>query len=301
MKTITKDQSVYSLSPSQAVVTTISPGEIVRVETFDCFSATIASEQDLLIDLDFERVNPATGPLFIDGAEPGDVLEVEILRIDLADQAIMVVAEGEGFLGNSVKQTETRLFPVFEDHIELFSQKIPLSKMIGVIGTAPAEGDIPTGTPGEHGGNMDCLLIKEGASLFLPVAHPGALLSLGDLHAAMGDGEVSVSGAEVSGTVELRVKVLKDSPWPTPMVQTKDTIATIHSAETMEAAGQGALHKLIDLMVDQTPLSFNEAYMLLSAAGTLAVCQVVDPLVTMRMELPRTIWDGLKKTNPRDI
>lgn len=293
MKTIAKTHIVYSLAPDHPPAGRIIPGEDVLFETCDCFSDTITSKDQLLMELDFDRVNPATGPLYIEGAEPGDVLEITIEQINLADQAIMLVAQGAGFLPELVEQPETRIFKLKQDKFELFGLELELTKMIGVIGTAPADGSISTGTPGEHGGNMDCTLIKQGATLYLPVAVKGALLALGDLHAVMGDGEISVSGGEAAGEVHLNVNVLKASDMPTPSVLTAECFATIYSAETMELAGQGAAQKMIDYLIKQTSLTKNEAYMLLSAAGKLAICQVVDPLVTLRMELPRAIYDQL--------
>lgn len=152
-----------------------------------------------------------------------------------------------------------------------------------------------TGTPGAHGGNMDCRLIREGAVLYLPVAVPGALLAMGDLHAAMGDGEISVSGVEVAGTVQVLVEVCKDSRMPTPAVETEEAFAAIVSADTMEKASQEATLAMIEYLQQETDLTFNEAYMLLSATGKLAVCQVVDPQVTMRMELPKSVLESLRK------
>lgn len=295
MKTIAKDKIIYAFNKENTPVETIASGDTIRFETCDCFTETIRSEQDLMADLDFSKVNPATGPVFIEGAMPGDVLQVDILKIEVEPRGIMAVAEGEGLLGEHVPFAQTKIFPVKEDSIEMFGMTLPLKKMIGVIGTAPAGEAVSNGTPGEHGGNMDCTIIKEGSILYLPVGVEGALLAMGDLHAMMADGEISVSGVESSGAVEVKVTVLKNSSIPTPSVMTENFYATLFSAETMEEASKGASKKMIDFLTAQSELTFNEAYMLLSAAGTLAVCQVVDPLMTMRMELSRDILDKLMK------
>ncbi len=293
MKTISKDKLVYAFDKENPPVDTIHSGDTVRFETCDCFTDTVLSENDLMMDLDFTKINPATGPIFIEGAEPGDVLQVEILKIEVHPRGVMAVAEGEGLLGEYVPFAQTKIFPLSGDTIEMFGLTLPLTKMIGVIGTAPAGEPISNGTPGEHGGNMDCTIIKEGSVLFLPVHVAGGLLALGDLHAVMADGEISVTGAESSGEVELRVTVLKDSPLPTPSVLTDKIYATLSSAKTMEDASKEASKKMIDFLISEAGLSFNEAYMLLSATGKLSVCQVVDPLMTMRMEVSRDHLDKL--------
>jgi|LSQX01.3.fsa_nt_gb amidase len=293
MKTITKDKIVYTFDKENVPVERISSGETIRIETCDCFTDTVTSEDDLMMDLDFSKINPATGPIYVEDAMPGDVLKVEILKIDLEPLGIMAVGEGLGLLGEHVTSAQTKLFPITNDTVDMFGLTLPLTKMIGVIGTAPAGEAVPNGTPDEHGGNMDCTIIKEGSTLYLPVGVEGALFALGDLHALMGDGEISVSGAEAAGAVEVKISVIKDYALPTPSVLTKDFFATLSSAETMEAASKDASKKMIDFLVSNANLHFNEAYMILSAAGKLAVCQVVDPLLTMRMELNREYLDTL--------
>jgi amidase len=161
--------------------------------------------------------------------------------------------------------------------------------MIGVIGTAPAIEEIPTGTPGQHGGNMDCKRIVEGATLYLPVHVPGALLSMGDLHAVMGDGEVIICGLEIAGEVTIRVSVIKDKILPLPLLREGEHLMTIASAETLDLAAKQATIQMHRFLTNELGLEFNEAGMLLSLVGDLRICQVVDPLMTARMELPLSI------------
>ena len=165
--------------------------------------------------------------------------------------------------------------------------------MIGVIGVAPADGAVPCGTPGDHGGNMDCTRITAGATLLLPVAVPGALFALGDLHAAMGDGEVGVSGVEIAGQVTIRVEVLHGAAWPAPMVITDADASVISSAPTLDEAADIAAERAVRWLSTAAGLTLADAVMLLSAIGRLRICQVVDPLKTARMEIDRAALQQL--------
>ena len=268
-------------------VATAKSGDIVIFETCDCFHDSINSETDTISHINFDHVNPATGPLYIEGAEVGDVIKVDILRIDIGNQGVEVAAPGMGRIANRITKEETVVCDI-EDGYALFKGlKIPLNKMIGVIGTAPAGEGIPTGSPHDHGGNMDCTMIKEGASLYLPVNTEGALLAMGDLHAAMGDGEIIGAGLEIAGEVEVRVNVIKNFNYKLPIIEMKDKWITLGSRETMEEASDFAIHNMVDIILDKTDLNVNQAGMLLSMAGNLRVCQIVDPNMTMRMELDK--------------
>jgi len=166
---------------------------------------------------------------------------------------------------------------------------LPLRPMIGVLGVAPAGEAVPTAMPGAHGGNMDTVLIGEGATLFLPVSAPGALLAAGDLHAAMGDGEICGTGVEVAGRVRLRASVRCDLRITNPVVATPDGVATIASAPSLDEAATVATGDMVDLMTARLGLETATAAMVMSAAGDLRISQVVDPLKTARFWLPAEV------------
>lgn len=294
MLTIKRDTVVYAMSPKNTPVAHAASGDTILFETTDCFGGQIVKESDRMGTLDWSRINPATGPVYIEGAEPGDTLKVEILRIDLAPQAAMVEAPGEGITGLAAAEESTKILPVGEGKV-VFNDKVtlPACAMIGVIGTAPAEEEIPTGTPAAHGGNMDCKRIGAGATLYLPVNVVGGLLAMGDLHAVMGDGEVCVCGAEIAGEVTVRVTVVKGSPLPLPFLVTKDAAMAIYSAEGLDAAAEGTTLRMRSFLTDAVGMQPHEAGMLLSLAGDLRICQAVDPNKTCRMELPLAIIDQL--------
>lgn len=294
MLTIKRDAVVYAMSPENVPVARVQSGETLVFETADCFGGQIARESDHLGALDWSRINPATGPVYVEGAEPGDTLKVEILRIDLAEQAAMVEAPGEGITGVAAEAEETKILPVRGGQVA-FNQalSLPVCPMIGVIGTAPEKESILTGTPAAHGGNMDCKRIGAGATLYLPVNVAGGLLAMGDLHAVMGDGEVCVCGAEIAGEVTVRVTVVKGQPLPLPFLVTKEHAMAICSAEGLDAAAEGATLRMRAFLIDQVKLPAHEAGMLLSLAGDLRICQAVDPNKTCRMELSLGILRSL--------
>lgn len=294
MLTIKRETAVYAMSPDNAPVAWVESGETILFETSDCFGGQIATENDHLGTLDWSRINPATGPVFVKDAMPGDTLKVEILQINVDKQAATVEAPGEGITGLAAEAENTKILPV-TDGCAVFNAMIKLAvkPMIGVIGTAPADESIPTGTPSFHGGNMDCKRIGEGAVLYLPVNVEGALLAMGDLHAVMGDGEVCVCGAEIAGEVTVRVSVLKGRPLPLPFLVTEEHAMAVYSAEGLDAAAEGTTLRMRSFLIDQAGLAAHEAGMLLSLAGDLRICQAVDPNKTCRMELPLTILRDL--------
>ncbi len=290
MLTISKAHRVYKMSPDNPAAATANSGDTVRFETLDCFGDQITSEDQLCGGLDWSNINPATGPLFINGAEVGDVLKVEILDIELNDHGTMVDAPGEGITGSILTDERTKILPV-KDGIVTFNDKLtfPINPMIGVIGTTPAAGGIETGTPDFHGGNMDCKKIGIGTTLYLPVNAPGALLAMGDMHAVMGDGEVEVCGVEIGGVITVKVTVLKDCKLPTPFLTRDSIAAAVYSAPTLDDAAIGATMAMHRFLTDELKLDQHEAGMLLSVAGDLCICQAVDPQKTCRMELPLDI------------
>lgn len=217
---ITRERHVYSLGVSEPVATVTAPCSLT-VETCDCFNGQVTEDGQPKARLNFSHVNPATGPIVVEGAEPGDVLRVHIRAIRPEKTGALMTAPGAGALPDRVKG-DTRICPIADGHFTFMGVELPLNPMIGVIGVAPAGESVPCGTPGDHGGNMDTIGIREGAILRLPVFVKGAYLGLGDLHAAMGDGEVSVTGLEVFGEVDLDLSLEKGASLPCPLLHDGD-------------------------------------------------------------------------------
>ncbi|MBR5251699.1 MAG: acetamidase/formamidase family protein, partial [Oscillospiraceae bacterium] len=168
---------------------------------------------------------------------------------------------------------------------------IPVQPMIGVIGVAPEGESIPCGVPGAHGGNMDNTKIKKGAVLYLPVFHDGAYLALGDCHAGMGDGEIMVTGVEIPAMVSLRFEVIKGISISEPRLEDGENIYTISSHTDISKAIYSATKTMNEILQKHLGYNLNKAGMLTSLAGNLEFCQVVDPALTVRMSIPKTICD----------
>jgi len=288
---VTRDKLFFAFGPELNPAIRVNQGDDIWLETHDCFEGQIQRPQDLVDKLDWNHVNPATGPVYIDGAKPGDILRVDLLKVNVGQQASMVTIPGEGALGDVITQMETAILKL-EDNEIVFKDKIRIPKkpMIGVIGVAPADGSVPNGTPGPHGGNLDCTLMCEGNSAYFTVGVEGALFGAGDFHAAMGDGEIVVCGAEISGELQFKASVVNQlKVLPTPFVQTPDVVATIYSAPTVDEAANGAIHRMAQFLTDFVKIPLNDGGMLMSLVGELKFCQVVDPLKTVRFEFPKWI------------
>lgn len=291
MLTISKEFVTGSCSPHHAPVARCADGETVRFETRDCYDDRLMADGSV-IDEAAALENPATGPLFVEGAHPGDVLKVEILDIEVNPTGLMRCSLTGGAFYDLVEERRVRQFDLtpgvlkFNEHLTL-----ALDPMIGVIGTAPAYDTVMTHTPADHGGNMDCNKIVKGSTLYLPVNVEGALLSMGDLHALMGDGEVMICGVETGGLVTVRVSVVRDFPMPTPALRCRGRFSTIQSDRTLDEAARRASREMHAFLRRVTGMDACEAAMLLSLKGDLAVCQIVDPARTVRMEIDEHILD----------
>ncbi len=281
------DSLFYAFHGELEPAVTVAQGDVVRVRTIDACGGQLRSAEDSLGDLDWDHVNPVTGPIYIHGTRPGDILRVDILELRVGPGSVMVAIPGEGALGDLIAKEETIILPHGEAEILLRDRiRIPMRPMVGVIGVAPAAGSVSTGTPGPHGGNMDCRLVAAGASLYFTVGVPGALLGVGDLHAAMGDGEVMICGAETAGEVVLTARTVPLGGLPTPFLRTADLLATIFAAPTLDEAADGAAHAMAEFLTRTVGIPTNDAVALMSLVGHLRICQVVDPLKTVRFELP---------------
>lgn len=297
MLKINDTQVVYALGANNKAIETIEPGMRAEFVTKDCFSNEIQSEKDLFESVGWATINPATGPIYVQGAEPGDTLVVYIEEIEIGDQGCMVTVPDMGAAGDLIRKTETKIIPI-KNQQAIFNDKIsiPIDPMIGVIGTAPANDEIPCGTPGAHGGNMDTRLIKKGNTLYLPVNVKGALLAMGDLHAVMGDGEVSVTGVEISGKVTVKVDLIKGNREDWPVLETQDSWYVIASGEDLDEAADLALKAMLKFLEKRTDLSINDRVSLLSAIGNLEISQIVDPLKTVRMGISKEIMKNYQLT-----
>lgn len=294
MQELDDSKVIYAFAQNLEPALTVPSGETVRIRTKDCFGNQIQSAEDVLDEIDWDRINPATGPIYVEGAKAGGSLKVSIDRIELDPQTASCTGEGEGVCGDYFDAWSTKLCAIEGDNL-VWSDRIsiPLAPMIGVIGVAPAGEPVNCGTPGSHGGNMDNTAIGAGATLYFPVAVDGALFGCGDMHACMGDGEVSVSGAEVAGWATVTLTALPELKLVDPLIETASHFGVIASAESLDAAADRAVHEMVDLLHDRTGVAKDELIMLLSLTADVQVCQMVDPEKTVRFMVPKYVLEGL--------
>lgn len=290
MQILGKDKVIFSFNQTNEPAYFVGDGEIFMVETDDCYSGQIKDESVLRPDIDVSIMDCSVGPIYVNGAEPGDVLCVEILGIEFGPQGVMVTSPGLGVLGGKISKPSTKIIPI-ENGYARFSDSVtlPLTPMVGVIGVAPRKGDIHCAVPGDHGANMDAKVITVGSKVYLPVAVKGALLAVGDLHACMGDGEMSGTGIETPGTVLMKTAVLKDARLERPMVETRDSVYTVASAKEFEDGVRTAAEDMAEYLMKKTGLDFQDAYRLLSAVCDIQVSQAVNDLYTFRVRAPKAL------------
>ena len=299
MSDLTRDKAFFGFSPGNEAVLHAQQGERLHLTTHDCFSGQLKTPADTLETLDWSITNPATGPIYIEGTKPGDVLRVDLHEVKAHGPSVMIAVPGVGALGHLITEEETVILDHTEDTVTYKDKVVVKQKpMLGVIGVAPAEGTVPNSTPGPHGGNMDCTLITSNTRLYLTVAVEGALFGCGDMHAVMGDGEVVVCGAETPGEVTLTTQVVDIPGLPTPFIENDEVVAVIASAETTDEAYKMALDMMHGFLTNVAGIPVNDAAMLMSLVGNLRFCQVVDPLLTVRFAFPKSVLADYGYTLP---
>lgn len=297
MLKITREFVTDTHSPYNKPAAHCESGDTVWFETRNCYDDRLSADGSVFEE-ENALDNPATGPLFVNGAQKGDVLKIEILDIKLKGKGYMRQSTVGGAFFERVTERVVREFDVSGTDVK-FNDKLtfPINTMIGVIGTAPENEAISTEIPSDHGGNMDCTRIVKGATLYLPVNVKGALLSIGDMHALMGDGEVMICGLEAAGEATVRVSVVKGHKLPTPCLVTPEgekpkRFVTIQSAEDLMAASKKSCNKMLDFLIDNTDLGEYDGGKLLSLKGDLIICHIINELLTVRMEIDMSILNA---------
>ncbi|KAA9400856.1 acetamidase/formamidase family protein (plasmid) [Haloarcula sp. KBTZ06] len=288
-----EDGHVYEFAPNMEPLYTAADGESLTFETIDSLNKAVQSDADLM-DAIPEEVNAATGPVAVEGATPGDVLKVEIEDVRVTeDLGRVITAPGFGLLQDheDIEHPATRVTEITDDGEALSFKdiEVPVDPVIGTIGVATSEESMSTLTPHDHGGNLDTTDMTTGTTAYFPVFQDGAMLAMGDSKAAMADGEMCGTGAEIGTEIDVTVSVISDAAvdLERPLVDTGDAWKTIASAETMEDAVKTANEDLIGLLAAEHEYTLTDAYLFSSLVGGLEISQVVDPLVTVRNSIPR--------------
>jgi amidase len=289
------DKSVYTFSKDNPPVCKARPGEILLFRSMDCFGGQLTSEDQQMGALDLTKVNPAAGPVFVEGAEPGDVLVVDVLDITVADVGVSRTAGKSGPL-RDICQPRNRIMPIVDGFVQFNDIRWPINPMVGVMGTTPAGEPIATGYAGNHGGNMDSKKITKGTKVYFPVWVPGALLQMGDIHATMGDGEICSTGVEIAGEILVRISLIKQFALNWPFTETKDTWYVNATGKDYDEALILGCKELCRLMEPVYGWDATDIFIYLSAQGDVEINQACRPMrdemVNIRVGIPKTTGKG---------
>lgn len=292
--TLPRTQVTSAFDPNRAPVLEVDPGTIVRFETQETRSGALFDRPvGSLFELPRRRSghgNPVTGPLAIRGARPGDALLVDILSIETVGPGWAGAhADVNPLATGRVPRSLGRICEVKDGFVH-FSDRIrlPISPMLGCLGTAPPGEPIRSGLAGRHGGNLDQPIVAPGSRVYLPVAVKDALLYVGDVHACQGDGELSGVGLEIAADVTLRVDLLVGGAPAWPWIRTADRLAVLVSGDGFEQARREAVEAMVSALEWHLGLEVGEALALVSVAGDLRIGQAYggDLPITLRLELP---------------
>lgn len=288
MKRVTSDQLVRSFDAGNPPALRVQPGETFVMETNDRF-ATYEGPNSAPEAM--ETLKTMAGPVYIEGVKPGDTIKIEVLDASFPlDYGWIGATPGRGPLGDKIpdfrktKVTITDGGVLFGDNITL-----PLRPMIGRIGVAPKDGPRGSNERGEFGGGMGNCQITKGATVYLPVFQDGGLLTIGDGHAAMGDGEATASAVECAFDATFRVTIEEKLSLNRPVVTNEAEIMTTGEGDTMEVATKMAVNAMADLMVDKLGIDYTSAAMLIASAADVRTGLAGNPPYTIRVAMPLSV------------
>ncbi|MFN8622487.1 MAG: acetamidase/formamidase family protein [Chloroflexota bacterium] len=303
---VRREQHHLAWDGSIAPVLRVGSGDEVTFDALDAANGQLsaASTVDAIATLDFANVDQVCGPVYVEGAEPGDTLQVELLDFQPGDWGWTAAIPGFGLLADDFPDPALRISRIAGGAAELLPGiRVPIAPFCGELGVAPPVADGPRSTipPTELGGNMDTRHLTAGATLWLPVAVPGALFSLGDGHAAQGDGEICGTAVETPMQARVRLSVRKDVRVRAPEFRTAGPLgastntagwyATDGVGPDLLVAAKDAARRMIDRLGAEHGLSAVDAYLLLSVAGDLRISEIVDlPNVIVTMYCPRALF-----------
>jgi len=287
---VSRDQWHLKWDNSVAPIAHVASGDVVELDMLDagCEQIGPSSTVEAIQTLDFDRVDQVNGPIYVEGAAPGDTLEIEIIDLQPADWGWTASIPGFGLLADEFDEPALRISRIVDGFVEFAPGiRIPAEPFCGEMGLAPGQsGEFSTIPPYRHGGNMDTKHLTAGTRLYLPVEVEGALFSMGDGHAAQGDGEVCGTAVETPMRATVRLTVRKDYPVAEPQFLTGGPLArrtntapyyvTDGIAPDLQEAARKAIRHMVAHLQRERGLSRVDAYMLCSVAVDLKICEVVD-------------------------
>ncbi|GGS45378.1 acetamidase/formamidase family protein [Actinokineospora fastidiosa] len=312
-----REQLAYAFGGREPLLTVL-PGTVVELTTEDCFGGAVRTVDDLPSQVcAFPYLNPVTGPIAVEGAEPGDAVAVHFADIrPVRDWAVSSTFPHFGAL--TATHTTAMLHDALPERVWLyevdvpggvcrfqargseFEVELPLDPMHGTVGVAPAAGEVLMSiSPGAHGGNMDTPELRAGTTAYFPVNVPGAMISIGDGHCRQGEGEVCGTAVEAAMSTVVVVDLIKGAAPAWPRLESADHLMSTGSARPLEDAFRISQHDLVGWTASLLGLDALDAYQLVSQAGLAPAGNVVDTTYTMLAKLPKSIlghataYDGI--------
>ena len=290
MKRLGRENHIYVLDPDNPPAITIDSGEELMVETWDAFEGV----RDPAVLEAKSLKGPATGPIYVNGAEPGDALRVDFISITAKEGAAHMVMPGRGFLDTEFTDAYPTVMSIEDGYVVMPSGlRLPLVPSMGVVATTPTYPQQTASDSGPYGGDIDMKELVEGSSIYLPVFVPGGMLALGDCHAVVGDGAVAGTGAECSSDTHIRVTVEKGMGIKGPRAMTPEHFIVLGHGEELGAAMKQAVRDMVDFLVQEKGMKPYDAYSLLSLAGDIRVSRTFRPISPVKMMLSRKALEQL--------
>lgn len=302
---LTADQTNSVFSRSVPPVLRVESGAVIEAELVEASAGQLSPSSTVrdLEMLSFDPIHPMTGPIYVEGAEPGDILAVTLYTLEPMGWGWVSSIPGFGLLADDFPEPILKILTFEEGATEArFNDRIrvPLRPFPGIMGVAPAtDEELSTIPPRANGGNMDNPYLTVGSTTYFPVFAEGALFSIGDPHAAQGKGEVSGTAIEAPLRAVFQLEVIKtDRPIPEPRYETDEFYAVTAYAETLDEAVLKATRYMIDYLVSEHGLDRGEAYLLASVAGDLEIAEIVDmPHVHVAMQISKSVL-GVRSDRP---
>lgn len=285
MQKISKDHVVRTFDATHPPAARVRPGDVFVMETNDRFREWHDAKT-----WPMEQLTVMTGPVFVEGVQPGQVLTVDILDVRPTQGFGYVIAiPGFGMFKDKV-EFRKKIVPIEGNQVR-YSDTItlPFAPMVGKVGVAPAQGSLPSNASGAFGGELSNTQVGPGSTVYLPVFVEGGLLTIEDVHARMGDGEAAASAVEMAAEVTMRCGVASELKLTRPLVVTRDEVLTLGEGETVEAAAQVALEGLTNLLMERTKVDLTEAAMLVSIAADVRISYIGGTPYQVRAAMARQI------------
>ena len=290
MKVLSRNQRIYFLDPAAEPAIAIDSGEELIVETWDAFEGL---RDPAALDAKALK-GPATGPIYVNGAEPGDALKVEFISITPKDGAAHMVMPGRGFLEEEFTEGYPTVMAFDGPQVVLPSGlKLPMQPSMGLVATTPTYVQNTASDSGPYGGDIDMKELVAGSVIYMPVFVPGGLLALGDCHAVVGDGAVAGTGAECSADSQIRVTIMKGMGLDSPQALTPEHFVVLSYGEDLAPAMKQAVRAMVDFLVREKGMSPYDAYTLCSLAGDVRVSRTFRPISPVKMMLSRQALEQL--------